>query len=92
MLFRASTFVGCYPSRMDAESERRARAEARRATATLLRTRLARVEQDIVPVSGEEAVSLVHQLTRASWSMAGRSLPAYERADTPIRFVLWRDR
>jgi hypothetical protein len=77
---------------MDAESERRARAEARRATATLLRTNLARVEQDIVPLRGEEAVSLVHQLTRTSWSMAGRSVPTYTRAETPIRFVLWRDR
>lgn len=92
MLFRASTFVGCYPSRMDAESERRARADARRATATLLKTDLGRIEQDIVPVRGEEGISLVHQLTRASWSMAGRSFPTYERAETPIRFVLWSDR
>lgn len=77
---------------MDSESERRARAEARLASATLRRTRLTRDEADLFPVCGEEAVSLVHQLTRASWSLAGKSFPSYSRGQTPVCFVAWRDR
>lgn len=77
---------------MDGERERRERAEARRSSALLRRTRLLEVEQDFVALRGEEAISLVYRLTRASWSLANRSFPIYSRAETPIRFVAWRDR
>lgn len=69
------------------EAARRARAEARRRTAVLSRTRLQPVEADLAPLSGAEAVSLVHALTLESWSESGRELPRYTRRETPIRFV-----
>lgn len=42
---------------------------------------------DLVAVSGTEAVSLVHRLAREAWTLAGFAEPTYTRAETPIRFV-----
>ena len=72
---------------MDSQAARRARAEARRKTAILRRTNLKRDEEDLSPVSGAEALSLVTQLTRESWSVSGRSVPTYARDSIPCRFV-----
>jgi hypothetical protein len=73
-------------------ADRARRAEARRKSASLHRTRLQRTEVDLDPVSGAAAVALVAQLTRESWSESGLPLPTYTRADIPIRFVPGRER
>jgi len=69
------------------DADRRERAEARRARVTLHRSKLERRERDLNPVWGAEAISLVTQLTRESWSAAGLEFPSYTRAETPVRFV-----
>ena len=71
----------------DSDQAREARAEARRRRARLRRSRLTNVEVDLDPVAGVEAVSLVAELTRQSWSLGGEELPRYERASIPCRFV-----
>jgi hypothetical protein len=53
----------------------------------LRKARLQRVEADLSPVRGADAVSLVHRLTMESWSLSGRSLPTYRREEIPVRFV-----
>jgi hypothetical protein len=63
------------------------RAQARRATMTLRKAHLGDPEVDLTPVFGAEAVSLVHRLTRMSYSLAGHPLPVYPRAQIPCRFV-----
>lgn len=75
-----------------AEADRRSRAVARRGRATLRKTRLRAPEGDLGALRGAEAVSLVEQLTRESWSLAGGPEPAYERRDIPCRFVPRRGR
>lgn len=75
-----------------AEAGRRARAEVRRSRMVLRKSRLQPVEQDLSPLRGAEAVSLVYRLTRESWSLAGREEPAYTRGETPWRFVPWKTR
>ena len=72
---------------MDGNEARRRRAEERRRRAVLHKTRLQRRERDLSPVRGEEALSLVTELTLESWSQAGREIPGYGRAETPYRFV-----
>jgi hypothetical protein len=67
--------------------ERKLRAARRRRTASLNRASLGRIEQDPTPVFGLAAVSLVQQLTRECWALAGKETPGYSRAETPIRFV-----
>lgn len=69
------------------DADRRQRAEARRARATLSRGTLERHERDLDPIHGEDAVSLVTVLTRESWSEAGLEIPTYPRSRAPIRFV-----
>lgn len=59
-------------------------AQARSAVATLHRTRFARVELDLAPTCGEQAVSLVDQLSQMSWSLIGREFPVYSRAEMPV--------
>ncbi len=54
---------------------------------TIQKTRLGESEVDLSPVFGAEAVSLVYQLTRTSYSLARRAPPAYARANMPCRFV-----
>jgi hypothetical protein len=71
---------------MSAE-QRRARAEARRHRATLRKTQLRPIEDDLSPVRGAAALSLVHRLTKESWSMSGRDEPVYTRDQIPCRFV-----
>ncbi len=68
-------------------ADRRARAEARRARVILRKSRLQATEEDLTPVRGVEAVSLVHRLTREAWSLSGMPEPSYTRAETPWRFV-----
>lgn len=41
-------------------------------------------EHDFSPVSGAEAVALAVELSRAAWTLAGRSLPSYRREEIPI--------
>jgi hypothetical protein len=62
------------------------RAEQRRRTAIVHRSRLGGIEPDPVPVSGAEAVSLVERLTRESWTAAGRDFPRYARGQIPVVF------
>ena len=68
-------------------SERAARAALRRGRSVLNRTKLGRAELDPALVSGAAAISLVHQLTRESWSVGGLAMPEYERHEIPVRFV-----
>ncbi|MBS0422002.1 MAG: hypothetical protein JSR66_30125 [Proteobacteria bacterium] len=67
--------------------DRRFRAAQRRLTASLNRTSLGAVEQDPAPLFGLAAVSLVQQLTRECWALAGNETPGYSRVQTPVRFV-----
>jgi hypothetical protein len=69
------------------ELDRRARAEARRPRVILRKSTLRAAEEDLSLVFGAEAVSLVHRLTRESWSLAGFQEPSYTRPETPYRFV-----
>ena len=69
------------------DDDRRLRAESRRIRATLRKTVLQAREEDLSPVYGGEALSLVDRLTLESWSLSGREFPAYTRAHTPYRFV-----
>jgi hypothetical protein len=73
-----------------ADLDRGARAAARRHRATLKKAQLQPVEEDLSPLRGAEAVSLVQRLTLASWSLAGRHQPTYTRERIPIRFVAGR--
>lgn len=68
-------------------SERRARAEARRARVVLRKSRLQATEADLSPVLGAEAVALACLLTHEAWSLAGLEEPSYTRPETPYRFV-----
>lgn len=70
---------------MSTDAEKRA--QARRERMTLHKGRLGEPEVDFSPVSGAEAISLVHRLTMASFSLAGYSRPTYTRAQIPCRFV-----
>ena len=66
---------------------RRARAEARAKRAILRKTHLQASEEDLSPVRGSEALSLVQRLTAESWSRSGQAQPTYTRATIPCRFV-----
>ena len=76
-----------YNTRIMSQAGRKARAKDRRGTTVLHKTRLQAVEHDLSPIDGAEALSLVSRLTIESWSLAGRSMPTYDRAETPCRFV-----
>lgn len=69
------------------DSDWEARAEARRSRAILRKTSLDGAGDDPIPLWGEEAISLVHELTRSSWSLAGKDWPSYTRAEIPCRFI-----
>ncbi len=73
------------------DDSRARRAEERRRRGTLRKTGLARVEVDLAPVRGGEAISLVTRLARESWSLTGRAFPAYPRSQIPVRFVSRRE-
>jgi hypothetical protein len=74
-------------SRAMTDFETRAKARAERMT--LRKGRLGDLEVDLNPVFGAQAISLVQQLTRASYSLAGLETPTYARATIPCRFVRW---
>lgn len=42
---------------------------------------------DPVPLSPEQAVSLVHELTMTAWSLAGKALPTYTQSTIPMRVI-----
>jgi hypothetical protein len=63
------------------------RAQARRGRMSLRKARLGDPEVDLSPVFGADAVTLVHRLTRMSYSLAGHPVPASPRAQMPCRFV-----
>lgn len=42
---------------------------------------------DPTPLLPEQAVLLVHELTLAAWSLAGRPLPTYTRSTIPMRVI-----
>jgi hypothetical protein len=69
------------------DSLRQARAQARRERAILRKSQLRPREEDLTPLRGAEAVSLVHTLTMEGWSLARRELPSYSRDRMPYRFV-----
>ena len=71
---------------MSDDEARQQRAALRQGTMTLLKTRLGAEPADAT-VRGAQAVSLVGQLTLMAWAMAGRSLPTYSRAETPVKWV-----
>lgn len=69
------------------ETARKLRAEERRKRAVISRSRWNSLEPDLFPVRGVEAISLVTNLTRDSWSLSRLHWPDYKRKDTPYRFV-----
>jgi len=58
----------------------------------LHRTSLRSREEDLHPVTGGEAISLLSRLTRESWRTAGLDEPTSSREETPYRFVPWPPR
>jgi hypothetical protein len=54
---------------------------------TLHKGRLGEPEVDLSPVFGAEAISLVHRLTLASYSLARQDRPTYTREQIPCKFV-----
>jgi hypothetical protein len=69
------------------KGDREARAQARRERAVLHKTRLRTREEDLSPVRGAEAISLLTRLSEAAWSFSGLERPTYARRDIPCRFV-----
>jgi len=63
------------------------RAHARRDRMILRKARLGDAEVDLSPIFGAEAVSLVHHLTRMSYSLAGQPCSSLPRSQLPCRFV-----
>lgn len=72
-------------------TEAEKRAHARQARMSLHKTHLGEPEVDFSPVFGAEAVSLVHLLTRMSYSLAGHSMSKSTRAQMPCCFVRRHD-
>jgi len=73
--------------RGDADQLRRQRSAERLERVTLRRTTLQADAQELPSISGEAAVSLAVELTRAAWSLSGKPFPRYGRAETPYVFV-----
>lgn len=71
----------------DALTDAWKRAQARRERMRLHKGRVGEPEVDFSPVFGPEAISLVHRLTLASFSLAGIARPTYSRSQIPCRFV-----
>jgi len=70
----------------DLEEERRQRAEHRRKTMKIRFTTLDD-QTDPWPVFGADGISLVTQITRDVWNLAGRPWPEYDRADMPVKLL-----
>lgn len=68
------------------DEERRARADARRASMVLRRSRLGD-EVDLSPVYGVDAIALATRLSAESWAMTGLPEPVLARRELPVRFV-----
>ena len=62
------------------------RAVARRSRVIITKKRLGDADSEIT-VSGAEAVSLVHQLTMASWALSGQAFPELNRDELPYQFI-----
>lgn len=71
----------------DVMTDAEKRAQARRERMTIRKGRLGDPEVDFSPVSGAEALSLVHRLTLTSFALAVLPQPTYTRAQIPCRFV-----
>jgi hypothetical protein len=69
------------------DRERESRAAERRRKAVIRRVSLDDVTADPDTVHGTDAISLVTQLTRESWSLSGHPWPEYKRSEMPYRFV-----
>ena len=69
------------------DADRSSRAQARRGRATLRKSLLQRLEDDLTPINGAEGVALVRRLTAEAWSLAGLEVPSYTRDRIPWRFV-----
>jgi hypothetical protein len=54
---------------------------------TMRRTTLGAPDPQPLLIRGGPALALAAQLTRVAWSMSGRPLPRYGRAETPYTFV-----
>jgi hypothetical protein len=74
-------------TRDGSSDERRRRAEERRANMTVRRTSLEAGEEDLSPVFGEDAISLLTRLSRESFQMTGADVPTYARDAIPCVFV-----
>ncbi len=72
---------------MIADDERRERARARRENMTLRLVGPHDARPDPFELDGEEAVSLVAELTRRAWALSGRPWPSHRRDEMPIRLV-----
>lgn len=57
----------------------------------LRKTSLTEDEVDLDPIRGGAAVSLVWQLSRECWALAGASEAHYTRERIPCRFVPWSE-
>jgi hypothetical protein len=66
---------------------RKLRAARRRKTAILNRASLKVTEQDLTPISGVAAISLVRQLAQECWALGGQQAPEYSRDEIPIKFL-----
>ena len=71
---------------VDTKRSRRERALARRELMTLSKTRLGG-EEDLAPIRGSSAISLLTHLSEVSWSLTGQPWPNYDRSSIPFRFV-----
>ncbi len=71
-------------------NERMARAEARRRSSVLHRTTLRSIEEELDPIEGPSAISLLTTLSAESWSATGAPFPDYPRDAIPVRFVRGR--
>ncbi|MBK6685873.1 MAG: hypothetical protein IPG45_15480 [Deltaproteobacteria bacterium] len=69
------------------DAAREARAKARMARMVIHKGVLGSAEAELSPIRGEEAISLLTRLTAEGWSLSGRELPTYRRAEIPFRFI-----
>lgn len=68
------------------DAERKIRADERRRRMKIRFTTLDD-ETDPWPTRGVEAISLVTQITRSAWNLAGKPWPQYERENMPVTCI-----
>jgi hypothetical protein len=78
------------PTPEEPREARLERARRRRETMILRRVSLEAGEEDLTPVFGEDAISLLTQLTRESFGLGGADVPPYTRAQIPCVFLRGR--